>query len=129
MKPENAKILKQYTLPYDAWYADSIPDTGNVDQITIGYYHESGGTYGEFQIRWCELGENEPVAARIEAFNESWDVLLECADIFKYLKKNYKNMSSCDVAKVLEQNGFEDRTERVRPTKGVETKPSGHRPK
>lgn len=127
MQPNNEKVLKQYVLPYNAWYADSMPDTDDVDQIIIGYYNEDGGTYGAFKIRWFELGET--VVPRIEAFNDSWDILFECSGIFKYLKKNCRNMSSCDVAKVLEQNGFEDKTERVRPTKGVETKPSGHRPK
>ena len=91
-----------------AYYAKNINRDCH-DEIMIGDYCEDGGTSGEFAIRWMSVANK--ITPRLEAFDDSWKVLNDYADILPHLAKlDSSDPSPETVVGILKQCGFEDMT-------------------
>lgn len=89
-----------------AYYAKAL----NKDQETmICMDLEDDEYYGEFAIRWIELGgESIP---KIEAYDDSWKALFSAPDLIEYLTKvNNKDVTQVELVNALISLGFTDRT-------------------
>lgn len=104
---------RAFTHTAESWYADTALVFFN-DEILIGDYPVDGGTRGEFAIRWFLTCDG--LAARIEAFYDSWAFMAECKDLFDALAGlNDKSPSPQEVCAILKSIGFDDITKRERP--------------
>lgn len=58
-----------------------LKETNVVQEMNVGLNcvvdGRSEGTFGEFNIRWHDLAKGRPPYARVEAFDDSWDVIVE----------------------------------------------------
>lgn len=100
--------IKAFIIPSESWYKDIIKEK---PYITIGFYHESGGTEGEFKIVWEDLG------IRLMAFHDSWEVLgrmPELIELMAGISKKKMNPTIKEFAETLKDIGFKDITERSR---------------
>ena len=75
------KIKKYFYCSNLAWYAEANKIKNH--EIMIGYFNPDTEYTGEFVIRWIELG-NE-YTPKLEAFNDSWKVLLEMPELISAL--------------------------------------------
>ena len=93
-----------------AWYADAnLARTDIIDQVTIGYYHPEGGTTGEFQVTWKELGGK--VVPSLHAFDDGWSALFQFGDMLESMADiDDKNVSPDEFCKLLVAIGIEDDT-------------------
>lgn len=95
----------------EAWYAASAASPHTIDEITVGIYHEDGGTTGEFDIRWTKVGHN--VVPRLEAFDDSWAALMQFKDLLEAMSlidnQGITPMAFCGLLKSL---GISDKTPR-----------------
>ena len=111
---------RRFIIMSQAWYGDAVAKkVGNKpedDEILIGFYCPTGGTSGEFSIKWRELGKrNVPY---LKAFDDSWSALANFADVIAGLKGlDATNPTVEQVAKVLLACGVKDATPRESPYK------------
>lgn len=93
-----------------AWYAAAnLTNPDILDEITIGFFSPDGGTSGEFVIRWRKLGDS--FAARLEAFDDSWDALSNFKDLIdKLAELDETNPTPDEIAALLVECGIEDAT-------------------
>ena len=117
---EDEKAVLAFEWHSQAVYANTSPlPSGVVDEIMIGRYYPSGGTNGEFCIRWEKLMGR--VVARMYAYDDSWEVLsTDSAPIMNVLRKMASDSGESSrspkefVAALLEE-GFVDFTKKPRP--------------
>jgi len=84
-----------------------------VDDVTIGFYSEEGGTSGEFSVVWENLGGSHGVSAKLVAWNDSWSALAEMPELIGLMNElDSVRMSPDDFCKRLIELGFKDRTMR-----------------
>lgn len=92
-----------------AWYSKN---TGlKDDKLTVGCYHEEGGTSGEFILKWVDLGSNS--FPQLQAFNDSWKILYEeFKELLEVLSldKYEGPLSIEEMVKILLDLGIEDQT-------------------
>lgn len=95
-----------------AWYYyPTVAGSDIRDELTIGLYAQSGGTAGEFVIRWVELGG--AVVARLEAYYDAWEALMQFDDLLRWLAGEGKWASPLTVAAKLKELGVKDLTNRT----------------
>lgn len=113
----------------ETWYRASRPlREGVVHEMTVGVYHEEGGTTGEFSLRWYDLsssfGQRRPPSLRIEAFDDSFEALTDMGDFLDYLRsvarsgsegQRVGSVSPQEVMEALKKLGFKDQTAREVP--------------
>lgn len=112
---KNPKELKREFIQLSrAWYSESsfdVMDDNIEDEIMIEVHNSDGCLDGEFGISWINLGYPVP---RLEAFDDSWNVLFHCKDLLeKMAGVDRKNISPKDFCDLLIDLGFKDKT----PTK------------
>mgnify|MGYP001595506646 CR=1 FL=1 len=110
-------MTRQFIITAEAWYGPSLRDSQRsqdpVAEVMFGLVGEGGGG-SEMALRWYSLGGKTP--ARLEAFDGSWHVLPELADVIAALAKNGdKPLSVEGFAQMLQHLGFTDATERTVP--------------
>ena len=77
-------------------------------------YHPDGGTTGEFSIEWKALGGK--VVPQLCSWDDSWSALSTFGDVLQRLGQiDGENATPEQVAALLIECGFEDRTERTPP--------------
>lgn len=95
-----------------AYYSDILKNRDYDDEITIGYYHPDGGTTGEFNLRWENLGGEE--CCRLIAWDDSWHALSEMPELISFLADmDGECVSPDEICESLKEMGFTDLT----PTK------------
>lgn len=111
---------------YDSWAAfPSSPrdDEGGrvIGEFMVGLDAPDGGTYGEFAIRFYDFNHSEPlrrgndIAARLEAFGDSWQALGSNTELVAALAEMAEGpQGPDDVRAMLLRLGFEDRTRDLR---------------
>lgn len=102
------KSIKSYIIPHEAWYKNSV---SKKSCICIGLYREGGGTEGEFEISWDEVG------IRMEAYSDSWETLRKMPELIELMAKiNREELKPTisEFAKMLDSIGFKDITQRER---------------
>lgn len=99
----------------EAYYASSaLSGQDYDDEIMIGIYCRSGGTKGEFAIRWEQLGRVGKFPY-LRVWNDAWGILAEFKDLLHEMAKldrqRIEPMAFCELLKRL---GIEDATKRKR---------------
>lgn len=105
---DEKNMKKAYIIPYEAWYKNSV--AGN-PCICVGFYREGGGTEGEFEISWDEVG------IRLQAYSDSWQVLRKMPELTELMAKISREKLKPTInefAEMLNNIGFKDITQRER---------------
>lgn len=91
----------------EAWYGS----LNAAEEVMLGFYHNNGGTSGEFAIRWMKINGKE--APRLEAFDDSWSALYEFRDVLaKLAERDNENIGPTELCSLLVECGIEDMTQR-----------------
>jgi len=116
------KPTLQFIVLSEAWYGPANLNNRTddlVDDINIGLNYPSGGTAGEFTIRWERIGGK--VAPKIEIWHDAWTIFDEpkIQALFRALAtaaqpENFPNPTVDRVKKILDGIGIEDATPRTR---------------
>lgn len=95
----------------ESWYAEAAKEAGVSERLTVGIYHECGGTTGEFSIRWIEVcGKFVP---RLEAFSDAWDALAHFRDLLTWMASvDSQRVTPQQFTEQLRSLGFKDMTSR-----------------
>jgi hypothetical protein len=89
-----------------AYYANAIGRTKKETMISLD---SGGGTYGEFAIRWVDIGND--LVPQLQAFDDSWDALSQMPELIESLKEiDNQNYSQSDFNELLLRLGYEDKT-------------------
>lgn len=102
---ENNK--KGFYIPCKSWHAE-YTSARNITNIVIGLYASSGGTNGEFEIIWDELG------MRLRAYSDGWKVfnqMPELTALLDTISKRETEPTLEEFAAMLKELGYEDCTE------------------
>lgn len=109
--------IRSFSILSQAWYGEScLKHADYVDEVTIGFYSDEGGTSGEFSVRWIELGQGSRrvQAPHLEVFNDAWPALYyRFNDMLAMMAETKgENTTPMEFAKKLEYLGIVDRTKR-----------------
>lgn len=101
---------------YDSWAAFPLSKTHETEpnvigEFGVGFCTPDGGTAGEFAIRFFLL---DGVAARLEAFGDSWKVLAESGLVDALAALDGQPQGPDEVRALLLGLGYEDKTARLR---------------
>lgn len=100
---------RAYVRSSKAFYAKVL---GKKISIMIGMYHPDGGTSGEFEIEWVDLGESKGLCARLKCFDDAWDALAQFKDLLeKMAELDESAIQEPEFCKVLDELGIIDITE------------------
>jgi hypothetical protein len=80
-------------------------------EIMIGLYYPEGGCVAEFAIRWYDIGGRHRSAAKLEVFDDSWQLffgLEELRGLAKFAKESPEQQKVIDL---LLASGFRDLTQ------------------
>lgn len=104
---DNETPIKGFYHRNASWYAETVrrAERDVTDSISIGMHFVSGGTAGEFLIEW------NGTVARLNAFDDAWGALAECADFVAELK-TLEGATPQQVIDVLVRLGYQDLTKR-----------------
>ena len=107
---DHSGCKRQFTQLSTAWYGPELLKSKNeIDVVTIGYYHPSGGTTGEFQVLWEYIGRM--LTPKLCAFDDSWSALYEYRDLLELMAGiDGKDVSPDEFCKILSDLGIEDAT-------------------
>ena len=98
-----------------AWYGVSaLQERDFRDEVMFSLLFEDGSTEGEIAIRWYDFPAPGGQAARLEAFDDSWETLGKFQDVIARMAALPLQKRSCispeQFCRLLEACGFEDAT-------------------
>lgn len=105
------KIKRQFVHLSRAWYGDVNLklESDVVDRINVGFYHQDGGTTGEFTFAWEKLAGR--IVPRLHAFDDGWRALHGFSDLIEAMAKvDGQNISPDEFCKLLVSLGIQDVT-------------------
>lgn len=110
LKHNNA--VRAFTVLSRSWYADAnLCNAQYREDITFGLYHSDGGTSGEMSARWYDLGSTNPLAMRLEIFDDSFTALASFNDVIQALAElDDQNITPEMFCDILKKCGFADHT-------------------
>lgn len=88
-----------------------------IGEFMVGLQHPDGGTLGEFSIRFYDfagIGGVKDIAARLEAFGDSWRALAYSHLIDELAALDDKPQGPDEIRDLLLGLGYEDRTAALR---------------
>ena len=104
-----SKFRRGFYWTEKAWYHVE----GRPQEVMFGHYADDESTGGEMAIRW-----HDGIGARLEAWDDSWQVLVHCVDLLNKLADlKGKTPTPTEVVEILKSCGFEDMTEYQEPSK------------
>jgi len=71
---------RAYIRSSKAYYASVLKERVS---FLIGSYYAEGGTTGEVEVEFIELRKDKPLAARLKAFEDSWNALWLFKDLIE----------------------------------------------
>lgn len=112
---KNHKDCKRaYIRSSKAYYSDVLD--GKIC-VMVGMYHDEGGTTGEFEFEWKDIGLDY-LAMRLKCFGDSFGALKEFQDLLEELaildnseNVQYKSIQEPDFCKILDKLGIVDVTQ------------------
>ena len=113
-----SKFRRGFHWTEKAWY-DVL---GKSPEVIFGLYHEDGSVKGEIAMRWHDAATTWAKGgdARLEAWDDSWEVLVVCVDFLNKLADlKGKTPTPTEVVEILKSCGFEDMTEYQEPSKSL----------
>ena len=106
-----SESAKAFSIPYEAWYAETSVKPFENEHIMIGFYYENDGTEGEFRLEWNKYG------IELKAYNDAWEALSKMPELIELLGKidrEEREPTVKEFAEKLKELGYKDITERVR---------------
>ncbi len=89
-----------------AWYAEAADCK---HKISFGLYHKDGGTTGEMEMVWHEIGSEW--VPRLECFDDGWSVLFMFTDLLEEMAMfDGVNVTEEGFVNLLERCQFADMT-------------------
>lgn len=112
--PKN-KIMKDHTgcirgyyRSTKAYYAKKYPNE-NLN-VMFGMYHPEGGSSGEMQMEWQELGRD--LVPQLKVYDDSWSALGLFPDLIQELaQRDGQNITEDEFCSILDKLGFKDLTQ------------------
>ena len=99
-----------------AWYSSTALPDQELEEFSIGVYHDEGGTTGEFSVRWERLGGR--LVPKLRSFDGSWSALLEFSELLGDMAKvDGNNITPDEFNELLLNAGIEDATAIEDPNK------------
>lgn len=91
---------KAFSVFSEAHYGPSLLQAGNnadkiEDEITIGFYSEGEGTYGEFCIQFKKLGQRDVICAKLCVWDDAWYALSLMPELLSLLAANGSDSTVC----------------------------------
>ena len=112
---------REFIIESEAWYHFATGFRDNItDEISLGLTYDDDSTTGEMRVRWHKLEYNEPPAARLEAFCDSWSALWQFRDVLEAMAEmdnGGDGPTPQEFAEMLLAHGFVDATPRQEPAK------------
>jgi len=109
--------IRGYHRSSKAWYSKNNNDR---TRVGFGMYAEEGGTSGEMEMEWIELGGKE--CAILKCFEDGWNALALFTDLIQKMGEvDSEAIQEEDFCKMLDECGFKDLTEYKDPYVGIET--------
>ena len=100
---------RAYERSSKAFYAKSLPT--ETIKVMVGMYHPEGGTSGEFEFDWVDLGSHG-LCARLKCFDDAWDALAQFKDLLhKMAEIDEQNIQEPEFCKILDELGIVDITQ------------------
>jgi len=91
-----------------AYYANALKEK-NVS-VLVGMYHPDGGTTGEFEFEWVELGGK--YCARLKSFEDSWSALSLFKDLLEKMAEiDDTGIQEQEFCEILDSLGILDITQ------------------
>ena len=81
LKAAFKESAKAFSIPYEAWYAETSVKPFENEHIMIGFYYENDGTEGEFRLEWGKYG------IALKAYNDAWEALSKMPELIELLGK------------------------------------------
>lgn len=100
---------KCFSIPYEAWYADTAVKPFEKEGIILGCYDEDGGAVGEFRLEWSEYG------IQLKAYNDAWGALNRMPELLGFMAQldlEGKEPALEEFVQMLRSLGYQDRTKR-----------------
>ncbi len=108
-----AGATPSYVVLSRAWYGPVRLRQADrfVDEVLFGCYFPDGGCVYDCAVRWHDLRDGKPPAARLELFDDGWAVLRDFPGVFAGLAALGGGTVTVEaVCALLGRNGFADRT-------------------
>ena len=113
---DHTGMKRQYIICDEAWYIRANPQIENT--VTFGLYDPEGGTTGEMEVEWSQIGDDSKLTAQLKVFEDSWSALASFSDVIEKLGEvDSENIQIPQFIEILNQCGFEDNTTRENPYK------------
>ena len=82
-----------------------------VSEINVGFFYPSGGTTGEFSIKWRKLDGD--IVPRLYSYDDSWLALSKMPELIEFMAKNNdKNISKEEFVSGLKELGYVNLTKK-----------------
>jgi hypothetical protein len=106
---DHSECKRAYIRSSKAFYSKLLPR--KTVKVMVGMYHPEGGTSGEFEFEWIDLGMPK-LCVRLKCFDDAWDSLLQFKDLLhKMAELDDKNIEEPEFCKVLDELGIIDITQ------------------
>jgi hypothetical protein len=100
---------RAYIRSSKAFYAKTLPT--ETIKVMVGMYHPEGGTSGEFEFEWVDLGSSG-LCVRLKCFDDAWDALAQFKDLLRKMAEiDEQNIQESEFCKILDKLGIIDITE------------------
>jgi hypothetical protein len=104
---------RQFTQLSRAWYGSR---DGVVDEVTIGLYHQEGGTTGEFSVVWKIPYLARDASPQLQSWDDSWSALFQFGDLLESMADlDDKDVSPEAFCQLLTGLGIADATKETAP--------------
>lgn len=110
---DHSECKRAYIRSSKAYYSRVLD--GKI-QVMIGMYCPDGGTTGEFEFEWIDIGLSHLVM-RLKCFNDSFGALGKFSDLLKKLEsldneesESYSKIQEPEFCKILDNLGIVDIT-------------------
>ena len=101
--------IKSFSIPYEAWYADTAVKPFEKESVIIGLYDGYGGAAGEFRLEGNEYG------IQGKDYDDSWGALSRMPELLQLMGKldiEAKKPDMEEFAQMLRALGYKDITKR-----------------
>ena len=107
---DHTECQRQFTQLSRTWYGGTqLPEGEKLEIVIIGFYHPDGGTTGEFQVYWQELGSR--LTPKLSAYDDSWSALFQFGDLLESMADiDGEDISPAEFCALLVSLGIKDST-------------------
>lgn len=118
-KDKHKGCIRAYIRSSKTYYARALNDQ---TEVNFGMYALEGGTSGEMQMTWKDLGGE--LSAQLKSYYDSWSALALFTDVIQEMGKvDDQAITEEQFVAILDKCGFKDLTEYANPNPPVKNEP------